>query len=325
MDSPGLDDSELLRRARVDANAFGIFYRRHARAVYRSLLFDCGDPDVALDLTAETFARALQSIGRFRGLRVTSGRAWIFAIANSMLSAVRARAPHRGSAPRAAWASSRRPSHNDDDSVVARMDAAAAARPTGRRPARAVGEPAERAPPAYRGRAPVRGVAVQLGCSPAAARQQASRGMRAADASASRGRSDDRHRSRRLADARARAHGSRCAARRAARRRRRRVVVLLAVAAPLLLAAAASVAGTQGLPHGVDEHLASLRDDRLESRRHRRRSMAVRRAGARPRATGRASAPGYVAGRRVTGYDDPGRTLLLQLRRATRRLHPKPG
>jgi DNA-directed RNA polymerase specialized sigma24 family protein len=83
MDSPGLDDSELLRRARMDVNALGAFYRRHARAVYRSLLGDCGDPDVALDLTAETFARALQSPGRFRGLRVTSGRAWIFARADA--------------------------------------------------------------------------------------------------------------------------------------------------------------------------------------------------------------------------------------------------
>ena len=100
MHSPGLDDSELLRRARVDANAFAVFYRRHARAVYRSLLSDCGDPDVALDLTAETFARALQSIGRFRGLRVTSGRAWIFAIAQLAAPAVRARAPHRGSGAR---------------------------------------------------------------------------------------------------------------------------------------------------------------------------------------------------------------------------------
>jgi hypothetical protein len=35
MDSPELDDSALLRRARVDANAFGAFYRRHARAVFQ--------------------------------------------------------------------------------------------------------------------------------------------------------------------------------------------------------------------------------------------------------------------------------------------------
>jgi hypothetical protein len=67
MHSPGLDDSELLRRARVDANAFAASYRRHARAVYRTLVSGCGDPDVALDLTAETSARALQSIGASAG------------------------------------------------------------------------------------------------------------------------------------------------------------------------------------------------------------------------------------------------------------------
>ena len=38
MGSPGLDDSAPLRRARKDARAFGVFYRQHARAVYRSLL-----------------------------------------------------------------------------------------------------------------------------------------------------------------------------------------------------------------------------------------------------------------------------------------------
>src|SRR6185295_562968 len=116
---PGLDDSELLRRARVDANAFAAFYRRHARAVYRSLLTDCGDPDVALDLTAETFARALQSIGRFRGLRVTSGRAWIFAIAHSLLLQYE-RARRRLGILEATRL------HSDDESVLARVDAEAA-------------------------------------------------------------------------------------------------------------------------------------------------------------------------------------------------------
>ena len=74
MVSPELDDSELLRRARMDADAFGVFYRRHARAVYRSLLSACGDPDIALDLTAETFARALQWVGSFRGVHLFPAR-----------------------------------------------------------------------------------------------------------------------------------------------------------------------------------------------------------------------------------------------------------
>ena len=35
MDTQALDDSELLRHARVDANAFGVFSRRHALGVSR--------------------------------------------------------------------------------------------------------------------------------------------------------------------------------------------------------------------------------------------------------------------------------------------------
>ena len=125
MDSPGLDDSELLRRARVDANAFGAFYRRHARAVYRSLLGDCGDPDVALDLTAETFARALQAIGRFRGVRVESGRAWIFAIAHSLFLQYERDRRIEDRARRRLGILEATRLHADDDSVVARADAAA--------------------------------------------------------------------------------------------------------------------------------------------------------------------------------------------------------
>src|SRR6476646_10606387 len=119
MASPGLDDSALLRRARLDASAFGVFYRRHARAVYRSLLLDCGDPDVALDLTAETFAQALQSLGRFRGPRVSSGRAWIFAIANSMLLQYQRERRVEDRARRRLGILEATRLHDDDDLVVA--------------------------------------------------------------------------------------------------------------------------------------------------------------------------------------------------------------
>src|SRR3954452_21348591 len=133
MHSSGLDDSELLRRARVDANAFAAFYRRHARAVYRTLVSGCGDPDVALDLTAETFARALQSIGRFRGPRVTSGRAWVFAIANSLLLQYQRERRTEDRARRRAGDAARRRCatleprwfHSVADRAVSRVDAAA--------------------------------------------------------------------------------------------------------------------------------------------------------------------------------------------------------
>jgi len=178
MDSPDLDDSELLRRARVDANAFGAFYRRHARAVYRSLLTDCGDPDVALDLTAETFARALQSIGRFRGLRVTSGRAWIFAIAHSLLLQYERERRTEDRARRRLGILEATRLQSDDDSVMARVDAEAVRD----RLADVMHELPETQQSVLRLRiedeATYEEIAVRLGCSPAAARQQASRGMR---------------------------------------------------------------------------------------------------------------------------------------------------
>jgi RNA polymerase sigma factor (sigma-70 family) len=178
MHSPGLDDSELLRRARVDANAFAVFYRRHSRLVYRSLLSDCRDPDVALDLTAETFARALQSIGRFRGPRVTSGRAWIFAIANSLLLQYERERRTEDRARRRLGILEATRTHADDDSVVARVDAAAASD----RLAVVMHELPESQQSVLRlrieGEATYEEIALHLGCSPAAARQQASRGMR---------------------------------------------------------------------------------------------------------------------------------------------------
>jgi len=84
-DLAGLSDTALLRRARRDPDAFGEFYDRHVRRLYSSLLRDLADPDAALDLTAETFAQALLSIGRFRGRHEESGSAWLYAIARNLV------------------------------------------------------------------------------------------------------------------------------------------------------------------------------------------------------------------------------------------------
>lgn len=42
-------------------------YRQHARTVYKFLLSYTRDPDLAEDLTQETFCQAVRSIGRFDG------------------------------------------------------------------------------------------------------------------------------------------------------------------------------------------------------------------------------------------------------------------
>jgi RNA polymerase sigma-70 factor, ECF subfamily len=81
----GRSDADQLRAARRDPAAFTAFYRAHADWVYRWLAARVGDPAVASDLTAETFAQALVALPRFRGSEPGSGTAWIFGIARNLL------------------------------------------------------------------------------------------------------------------------------------------------------------------------------------------------------------------------------------------------
>ena len=78
-------DTDLLRRARLDAEAFGTFYERHAPRVHGWLARETGSRELAADLTAETFAEALRAVHRFRGVHAASGAAWISAIAANVL------------------------------------------------------------------------------------------------------------------------------------------------------------------------------------------------------------------------------------------------
>jgi RNA polymerase sigma factor (sigma-70 family) len=78
-------DAELLRRARRDPDAFCVFYDRHAARLQSWLTRETGDSQVAVDLTAEAFAQALRSLGRFRGDGADSGAAWLYAIARHLL------------------------------------------------------------------------------------------------------------------------------------------------------------------------------------------------------------------------------------------------
>lgn len=76
------DDASLLAG---DADAFGAFYRRHAPVLLGWLRKRTGHADLAADLAAETFARALE--GR-RGFDASRGdaRAWLFGIARNVLA-----------------------------------------------------------------------------------------------------------------------------------------------------------------------------------------------------------------------------------------------
>lgn len=77
-------DAELLKRARLDGDAFCEFYERHAGRVYGFFKRELGDGETATDLTAETFAQALASLARFRGSTDEEARGWLYGIARNL-------------------------------------------------------------------------------------------------------------------------------------------------------------------------------------------------------------------------------------------------
>lgn len=78
-------DEALLAATRSEPEGFGVFYARHERALLAYFLRRTGRADLAGDLTAETFAAALRSAGRFRPGPAPAA-AWLFGIAHHTLS-----------------------------------------------------------------------------------------------------------------------------------------------------------------------------------------------------------------------------------------------
>ena len=78
-----ISDEDLL--ASGETAAFGIFYDRHARTVLGYFARRTGDPQVAADLTAETFASAIAAQQRYRPTGAPA-LAWLFKIAGRRLA-----------------------------------------------------------------------------------------------------------------------------------------------------------------------------------------------------------------------------------------------
>jgi RNA polymerase sigma factor (sigma-70 family) len=78
-------DAQLLARAHRDPEAYVAFYDRHERAVVAFVGGMVRDPDVTIDIVAETFARAYQSRRTFS--EGGSGRAWLLGIARHVVFA----------------------------------------------------------------------------------------------------------------------------------------------------------------------------------------------------------------------------------------------
>jgi RNA polymerase sigma-70 factor (ECF subfamily) len=80
-----MDDDALLAAAATDADAFAVFYRRHAAALLAFLVRRLGGQvELAADVCAETFAAALIGVGR-HDPELGPASAWLYGIARHKL------------------------------------------------------------------------------------------------------------------------------------------------------------------------------------------------------------------------------------------------
>jgi RNA polymerase sigma factor (sigma-70 family) len=79
-------DAELLRASARDPEAFGEFYDRHAACLLAFFQRRIRCPELAADLTGETFAQAFGARGRYRDTGAPA-LAWLLGIARLVLAA----------------------------------------------------------------------------------------------------------------------------------------------------------------------------------------------------------------------------------------------
>jgi RNA polymerase sigma-70 factor (ECF subfamily) len=73
-------------RARLDSSDFEALYTRHAGELLAFLARRTYDPEVAVDLLAETFAVAFRDRRQFHGENLDAARAWLFGVARHRLA-----------------------------------------------------------------------------------------------------------------------------------------------------------------------------------------------------------------------------------------------
>ncbi len=77
------DTAIVLRAIQKDQDAFGELYDRHAVRVYRHIYYMVGNAAEAEDLTAQTFLRAWEAIGRYQ-VRGAPFVSWLLRIAHNL-------------------------------------------------------------------------------------------------------------------------------------------------------------------------------------------------------------------------------------------------
>src|SRR5918994_5295103 len=84
LDHTELDDEALAQLAPTDLTAFAELYRRYQGAMYAFMRSQVHDPDVAQDLSAQVFFKALNSASTFRSDGTYAG--WLFRIAHNCVA-----------------------------------------------------------------------------------------------------------------------------------------------------------------------------------------------------------------------------------------------
>jgi RNA polymerase sigma-70 factor (ECF subfamily) len=72
--------------ARQDPRAFAPLYDRYAQPIYRFCYRKVGDVDLANDLTAQVFVKAIERLDRYQPRPGASFKSWLFAIARNTVT-----------------------------------------------------------------------------------------------------------------------------------------------------------------------------------------------------------------------------------------------
>lgn len=85
-DANRVDEARVIAAALLDPAAFAPLYQRYASDIYGFCYLRLGVRDVADDLTARIFIRAIERLHQYRPRPGATFRSWLFSIARNMLT-----------------------------------------------------------------------------------------------------------------------------------------------------------------------------------------------------------------------------------------------
>ncbi|HAE85465.1 MAG TPA: RNA polymerase subunit sigma-70 [Anaerolineaceae bacterium] len=79
------EEQELIKRAKVDPEAFGELYEQYVERIYNYIYFRTGNVHDAEDLTGKVFFKALEAIGNYHDMGLPFS-AWLYRIAHNQVA-----------------------------------------------------------------------------------------------------------------------------------------------------------------------------------------------------------------------------------------------